>query len=87
MDQEKRQKLERMRGDQVKSLQASMQENLHKKVDKANENILQQYDQATCEVDVFHHEILNYMILTGKRMIERESKALAKCFEMNGKRD
>lgn len=40
MDQEKRQKLERMRGDQVKSLQAGMQENLHKKVDKANENIL-----------------------------------------------
>ena len=40
MDQEKRQKLERMRGDQVKTLQASMQENMHKKVDKANENIL-----------------------------------------------
>jgi len=26
------------------------------------------------------------MILTGKRMIERETQALAKCFEMNGKR-
>ena len=86
-DHMKRQKLESMQGDQVRALQAVMQSNLTKKVDKANENILQQYDQATCEVDVFHHEILNYMILTGKRMIERESKALAKCFEMNGKRD
>lgn len=26
------------------------------------------------------------MILTGKRMIERETNSLAKCFEMNGKR-
>ena len=26
------------------------------------------------------------MILTGKRLIERETNSLAKCFEMNGKR-
>ena len=61
-----------MQGDKVKALQSAIQNNA-KKVDKANENILQQYDQATCEVDVFQHEIMNYMILTGKRMIERET--------------
>ena len=35
---------------------------------------------------MFQHEIQNYMILTGKGMIERETHSLAKCFEMNGKR-
>ena len=68
-DSLKRQKLEAMRGDQVKAMQSLMV----KKTEKANDNILQQYDQATCEVDVFQHEIRTYMILTGKRMIERET--------------
>ena len=53
-DHLKRQKLEMMRGDKVKALQGMMQQALHqKKVNKAGENILHQYDQATCEVDVF----------------------------------
>lgn len=85
-DHLKRQKLEGMRGDVVGATQAMMQASLHKKVDKEHEAILQQYDQATCEVDVYQHEIMNYMILTGKRIVERESDALAKCFELNGKR-
>jgi hypothetical protein len=46
-----------MRGDKVKSMQNLMLQNVHKKTDKANENIFLQYDQATCEVDVFQHEI------------------------------
>lgn len=80
----KRQKLEAMRGDPVKAVQNVMTG--RKGVNKQDENILQAYDQATCEVDVYTHEIQSFMILTGKRMIERETKSLAKCFEMNGKR-
>ncbi len=75
-----------MRGDKVKALQGVMQNSKAKKTDKADESVLHSFDQATCEVDVYSHEIQSYMILTGKRLIERESKALAKCFEMNGKR-
>lgn len=43
-------------------------------------------DQATCEVDVFQDEMQNYMLQTAKRLLERETGALAKAFEMNGKR-
>ena len=35
---------------------------------------------------MYTHEIQSFMILTGKRLIERETNSLAKCFEMNGKR-
>ena len=35
---------------------------------------------------MYQREIQNYMILTSKGLIERESTALAKAFEMNGKR-
>lgn len=72
-----------MRGDTIKTLQNVLAQ---KQVNKQDETVLQSYDQATCEVDVFTHEVQNYMILTGKRMIERETNSLAKCFEMNGKR-
>ena len=47
---------------------------------------MQQMDQATCEVDVYQHELQSYMILTAKRLIERESSSLSKAFEVNGKR-
>ena len=51
-------KLEAMKGNVVKGLQGIMQLAMTKKVkDKGTENILQSYDQATCEVDVFTHEI------------------------------
>ena len=81
-DQEKRKKLEAMRGDIVKSVQSNMTQ-LKKTIDN---NTFQSYDQASCEVDVYTHEIQSYMILTGMRLIERETNSLAKCFEMNGKR-
>ena len=48
----KRQKLESMRGDKVKA-QVNNMADKRKESQKANEAILQQYDQATCEVDVF----------------------------------
>lgn len=44
------------------------------------------YDQAGCEVDIYQREIQNFMILTAKRLIERETSSLAKAFELNGKR-
>ncbi len=35
---------------------------------------------------MYQREIQNFMILTSKRMIERETASLAKAFELNGKR-
>ena len=61
-----------MKGNKVKAMNSNSAAD-RKESQKANEAILQQYDQATCEVDVFQHEIQSYMILTGKRMIEKES--------------
>jgi len=40
----------------------------------------------SCEVDIYQREIMNFMIMTSKRLIERETTTLAKAFEMNGKR-
>lgn len=37
-------------------------------------------------MDVYYREIQNYMITTSKRMIERESTALSRVFELNGKK-
>lgn len=48
--------------------------------------LLLEFDNSSCEIDVYQREIQNYMILTAKRMIERESRSLASAFEMNGKR-
>lgn len=48
--------------------------------------LLLEFDYSSCEIDVYQREVQNYMILTAKRMIERESRALANAFEMNGKR-
>ena len=53
---------------------------------KETEPIIQQYDQAQCEVEVYQREVQNYMILKAKGLIERETTSLAKAFEMNGKR-
>ena len=53
---------------------------------RVSKNIQQQFDQASCEVDVYQREIQNYMILSAKNLIELETKSLAKAFEMNGKR-
>jgi len=44
------------------------------------------FDLYNCEVEVYQREIQNFMILTAKRMIERETTTLAKAFEVNGKR-
>jgi hypothetical protein len=44
------------------------------------------FDLNSCEVDVYQREISNFLILTAKRMIERETATLAKAFESNGKR-
>ena len=46
-----------MRGDKVKSLQGVMQKSKSKKPDKGDESVLHSFDQATCEVDVYTHEI------------------------------
>ena len=53
---------------------------------KETEPIIQQYDQAQCEVEVYQREVQNYMILKAKGLIERETSSLAKAFELNGKR-
>lgn len=47
---------------------------------------LQMFDKFNCEIDVYGREIQNYMILTSKRIIERETTALVRAFEINGKR-
>ena len=39
-----------------------------------------------CEVEVYQREIMNYMILKAQSMIEKETFALTRAFEMNGKR-
>jgi hypothetical protein len=47
---------------------------------------MQAFDQVSCEVEVYQREIMNYMILKAQSMIERETTALSRAFEMNGKR-
>ena len=44
------------------------------------------FDQVSCEVEVYQREIMNYMILKAQSLIERETHALARAFEVNGKR-
>ena len=53
---------------------------------RENESALQAFDQVSCEVEVYQREIMNYMILKAQTMIERETTALARAFEMKGKR-
>lgn len=48
--------------------------------------IISQFDLYSCEIDVYQREIQKFMILTSKRLIERETTSLAKVFEINGKR-
>lgn len=45
-----------------------------------------QYDIISCEIDIYQREIQNYMIIQSKRIMERDTKALANAFEINGKR-
>ena len=53
---------------------------------RENESAMMAFDQVSCEVEVYQREIMNYMILKAQSMIERETSALARAFEVNGKR-
>lgn len=48
--------------------------------------MLTHFDTVGCEIDVYQREIQKFMILTSKRLIDRETTALAHSFEINGKR-
>jgi hypothetical protein len=53
---------------------------------RENESAISAFDQVSCEVEVYQREIMNYMILKAQALIERETFALARAFEVNGKR-
>lgn len=82
----KRAKIQGESKDLVKQIAASIRHSVSESVSQEVANLIQQYDQASCEVEVFQKEISNYMIMVAKNMIERETKSLARAFEMNGKR-
>ena len=85
-DRIKRARLESQSNNPVKKMQAAIRADAQTMFAKETEPIIQQYDQAQCEVEVYQREVQNYMILKAKGLIERETTSLAKAFEMNGKR-
>ena len=48
--------------------------------------MVQLFDFLSCEIDVYQREIQNFMIMTSKRIVERDTISLANAFEINGKR-
>ena len=53
---------------------------------ETTDSTLQEFDRLNCEIEVYTREITTYMIMTSRRLIERETASLARTFEINGKR-
>lgn len=87
-DRMKQMKMEQEKLSGTKAIAHAIREESHfaSAQNRENESAMQAFDQVSCEVEVYQREIMNYMILKAQSMIERETTALSRAFEMNGKR-
>ena len=58
---------------------------MKKDKEKMNSNVLSQLELAMVEIDILDSEVQRFLVQAAFRMMDMESAALAKAFEMNGK--
>ena len=48
-------------------------------------NAIQQYELAHCEIDVLQKEVHLFLVQTSLKLLDQETAALSRAFELNGK--